>query len=73
MHHRVDVVGHVTLIALTTRVVLAWQLVQQFGVLDQIAELEHEQPRPPLVGEQHRERFGLLQHGLELAHCRRRC
>ena len=68
---RVDVAGHVALVAVAAGVVVAGQLVEQVAVVDQLAELEHEHAGPLLVDEQHAEALELLGHRLELRHRRR--
>ena len=54
-------------LALAAAVVVARQLVEELGAVDQQAELEHEELGPLLVGEQHADGLVLLHHRLELA------
>ena len=54
-------------LALTARVPVARQLVDQLGALDHDPLLEHEEPGPLAIGEQDADRLVLAQHGLELA------
>ena len=54
-------------VALAAGVVVAGQLLEQLGALDQLAELEHEHAGPLAVGEQHADGLVLAEHRLELA------
>ena len=54
-------------LALAAGVPVARQLVDQLGALDDDTLVEHEEPGPLAVGEEHTDRLVLAQHGLELA------
>ena len=58
-------------IAFTDRVVLARLGLEQLGMVDQLAELEDEHPRPLLVDEQHTEAVEFLHERFELTDRRR--
>jgi hypothetical protein len=57
-------------LALAAVVVLAGQLVEQLGALDEQALLEDEEPSQLPVGQDDADRLVLLHHRLELAHGR---
>jgi hypothetical protein len=63
-----DVVLRRAALAQATQVVVARQLVDQLGALDQAAQREDEQSCSLLVGEQHADGLVLLHDRLELAH-----
>ncbi len=65
------VVGGGAALALAAAVVVARELVDELGAVDEAAELEHVELRPLPVRQQHANRLVLLHHGLELAHRRR--
>ena len=63
---RVTVMGDVAALFLASRVVITRQLVEKLGVVDEIAELEHEHPSPLRVGQQHTECGRVFDDGFEL-------
>ena len=65
------VVGGGAALALAAAVVVARELVDELGAVDQPAELEHVELRPLPVGQQHADRLVLLHHRLELTDRRR--
>ena len=66
----VDVVAHLVLRQLAAVVLVTRQTVEALAPVDELAELEHEQPRPLSVGKKDGEALGPLDHSLELANLR---
>src|SRR5205823_8905812 len=64
------VVTHVILLPVAPVVVVAWKLVEAFALVDELTELEHEEPRALSIGQQDRETLVLVDHPLELTHVR---
>src|SRR5439155_5737634 len=54
------VVTHVILLPVAPVVVVAWKLVEAFALVDELTELEHEEPRALSIGQQDRETLVLV-------------
>ena len=64
----VDVVAHLILDPIALVVLMAGQLVEALALVDQLAQLEHEEPGPLAVSKQHGKALVLGENRLQLAH-----